>query len=190
MYKPPIVLLCTYLSMNFCFAATNINESNPQASTIIDMMKNENSSEKITLTQDEYNAFKKFLKNNISNKENIKSKNKTKDEDYIQSINNYLKNGYYTIQPNDTLISIAEKFHINVNDIIKTNNILEINKIKVGQKIILADIIKPKNYTVNFGDSLLGISKKFNVNINDLIKINNLNSRDLIKAGDVLKLPR
>ncbi|WP_373359106.1 LysM domain-containing protein [Acinetobacter lactucae] len=51
-------------------------------------------------------------------------------------MNDYIKNGYYTIQPNDTLISIAKKFHISVNDIILLNDFPEINKIKVGQKLI------------------------------------------------------
>lgn len=40
----------------------------------------------------------------------------------------------YIVQRNDNLINIAEKFKVDINDLIKLNNIVD-GKIKIGQMI-------------------------------------------------------
>jgi LysM repeat protein len=49
--------------------------------------------------------------------------------------------------------------------------------------------VEPVYYTVEPGDSLFAISKKFNLNMAELMKINNITNPDKVNAGDVIQLP-
>ncbi|WP_373358423.1 hypothetical protein ACEN3H_01505 [Acinetobacter lactucae] len=62
MYKL-IVLVCTYLVINHCSAASNgFDEPDTPTKKILEVMERENRLEKITLTAEEYNEFKKFYR--------------------------------------------------------------------------------------------------------------------------------
>ena len=87
----------------------------------------------------------------------------------------------YIVQKGDTLYSISKKLNISV-DMLKSLNKLKTNDIYVGQQLIL---VEPENqvkydiYTVKKGDSLWSISQKYNISVNDLIKLNNLDNLTL-----------
>ncbi len=107
----------------------------------------------------------------------------------------------YRVRKNDTLWDIAQRSGVHITDIIKLNNIKN-SIIKPGQKLFLykepekvyakAKAAAPKaakaedngNYhTVKSGDSLWSISKKYDVSIKELRKMNRLSRRSLIKPG-------
>lgn len=97
----------------------------------------------------------------------------------------------YIVKKGDTLYSISRKLNISV-DTLKSLNKLNSNDIYVGQQLIL---VKPENqveydiYTVKKGDSLWSISQKYNITVNELIKLNNLNNTTL-QINQTLKVPK
>ena len=100
----------------------------------------------------------------------------------------------HTVKSGETLGKIAQKYKCSVTDLKRWNN-LQSTTIKVGQKL---KVYPPENqnvttssgtttYTVKSGDSLWSIAKKYNVTVDHIKKLNNLNSNDL-KVGQKLKL--
>ena len=106
-------------------------------------------------------------------------------------------NNSYTVQPGDTLYSIALKYNTTPNAIINKNNLVS-NTLLVGQVLEIpsdvestgdtSDVIEPNTYIVQKGDSLYSISRKYGISINDIKNTNNLSS-DVLIVGQVLKIP-
>lgn len=99
----------------------------------------------------------------------------------------------YIVKSGDTLYGIANKFNTTVNDIKQLNN-LTTNNLSIGQSLKIPEIEAPSStenninyYKVKSGDTLYSIAKKFNINVNKLKDINNLNS-NLISIGQNLKV--
>ena len=101
----------------------------------------------------------------------------------------------YTVQKGDTLYKIALKYNTTVKKIMDLNN-LSTSNISVGQVIRIPetytkeeDFYLPSytNYTIKKGDTLYGISKKYNVPVDTLIKDNSLTSSSL-KVGQILRI--
>lgn len=97
----------------------------------------------------------------------------------------------YRVKSNETLDDIARMFHTNKEYIEDLNNLYYSESLREGM-----DIIVPKNktkyfdtYTINKGDTLYAISKKYNINPNLLASINGLNLDDYIYQNQVLLLP-
>ena len=82
----------------------------------------------------------------------------------------------------------------NIDDITTHKEVSNGRKIDVDNRAFKAvinrieELLKPKiNYEVGRGDTLYSISKRFNISVQDLKRINNLTS-DVIKIGQKLKI--
>ena len=89
----------------------------------------------------------------------------------------------YYVKRGDTLYSIAKRYDVSVDEIIKLNN-LSNNNLSIGQmlKIPVSIMVPDTNYDtyiVKSGDTLYSISKRFNISVDELIKINNLSGTNL-----------
>lgn len=103
----------------------------------------------------------------------------------------------YVVQKGDSLYSIASKYNTTVNDIKSYNNLTS-NILSIGQTlripskdtiIIEPDTAAPTNtYTVQYGDTLYSIARNNNLDVNELIRLNNLTDYELY-VGQILKLP-
>ncbi len=95
--------------------------------------------------------------------------------------NNSSNKNQYIVQRGDTLYSIALKNNTTVDKLRELNN-LNTNTLTIGQILALpieTNIEEYDIYIVKKGDSLWSISRKFNIDINDLIELNNLNDLTL-----------
>ncbi|WKW18499.1 LysM peptidoglycan-binding domain-containing protein [Campylobacter fetus subsp. fetus] len=93
----------------------------------------------------------------------------------FKSFNNDQKFQIYSVKKGDTIAKIASKWRVGTKDIQKYN---EIAKLSPNSQIIIpvskntAPIFE--NYKVKKGDTLIGISKKFDVEVKEIIKANNI----------------
>jgi len=103
-----------------------------------------------------------------------------------EDTNNY---EYYTVVKGDTLYEIANKYGLTVNELKALNNLTS-NNLSIGQRLIVGKTTStPTNlYTVQKGDTLYSIAKKYNVSVDALKSINNLNNNTL-SIGQTLIIP-
>ena len=96
--------------------------------------------------------------------------------------------GTYTVQRGDTLRKIADRFGINVNDLIAANpQIRNPNLIFAGQVISLP--AGPSTYTVVRGDTLKIIAARFGTSVETLLALNSqVTNVNLIYVGQVLRV--
>lgn len=103
----------------------------------------------------------------------------------------------YIVQKGDTLYSISKRFQIPISDLKRINN-LETDTLTIGQVLYLKDKEEEETplpgpipgtyYTVEKGDTLYSISRKFNTSIEDIIEANSLTTNTL-SIGQQLYIP-
>lgn len=98
----------------------------------------------------------------------------------------------YLIKEGETLEDIASKFNTSVDMILNINDIYSREYLRAGEEIIV-----PKNqesyftyYTVNQGDTLYQIARKYNINPSLLALLNGLNMEDYIYPNQRLIIPK
>ena len=91
----------------------------------------------------------------------------------------------YTVQKGDSLYSIARDFNTTVDELKSLNN-LESNLLSIGQilKIPTFQTLET-TYTVEKGDSLYSIARKYGTTVDKLKQLNNLSS-NLLNIGQIL----
>ena len=152
------------------------------------MQRNTGDTESLTI---EY-GFLDSKKDDVSQ---LKNDYKRYAEAVIRALTDYIGVPYstgeatdlYTIKKGDTLYAIALKNNTTVDKIKELNNLTS-NTLSIGQKIrIPGKEVVGKSYTVKPGDTLYGISKRYNVSIDTLKSLNNLTS-DILSIGQILAL--
>ncbi len=108
----------------------------------------------------------------------------------------------YTVRRGDTLTSIARRFRTTVDALVRTNRIPNPNLIRVGQVLQLppgsglppparppAPPPAARRYTVQRGDTLFAIARRFGTTVDTLVRLNRIANPNLIRVGQVLQLP-
>lgn len=99
----------------------------------------------------------------------------------------------YTVKPGDTLYQIASQNNTTVQAIKDLNNLTS-NTISIGQILRLpsTELIEvpttTTNYTIQSGDTLYSIAKKYETTVDRIKQLNNLTTNTL-SIGQVLKIP-
>ena len=98
----------------------------------------------------------------------------------------------YIINGNDTIDIIAKKFKTTPNTILDINNIYDANMIREGMEIIVPTNLKEyfTTYTINEGDNLYQIARRYNINPTLLAAVNGLNEADYIYPKQELLIPK
>ncbi len=93
----------------------------------------------------------------------------------------------HIVSPGDTLFNIAPKYNTTIENILKFNNIPNMNLIYPGQRIVIP--LSPPEaiiYTVKPGDTLYTIARRYGTIVNNLINFNYLTPPYIIYPGQQL----
>lgn len=103
-----------------------------------------------------------------------------------------LNKDVYIVKRGDTLYSIARDNNISVAELKQLNN-LSNNTIYIGQQLLLKPQFeeeKPNDndnlYIVQKGDTLYSISRKFNISVDTIKRLNKLNSNDIFVGQQLI----
>jgi len=94
----------------------------------------------------------------------------------------------YTVQPGDTLQSIANAYNISVNTLLWANDLTSSSTIKVGQSLT----VLPTDgvlHVVKSGDTISAIAQTYKAQADGIISYNDLANQDDIYIGDILIVP-
>ena len=94
----------------------------------------------------------------------------------------------YIVQRGDSLYSIAEQFHTTIADLRQINESQQENRFTPVQSILLPTGIRSfvEVYLVQPGDTLFGISKRFNTSVGIIQGLNEISDSTHIEAGQSL----
>ena len=118
---------------------------------------------------------------------------------------------YYRVRRGDSLSTIASKFGISVKDLKRANGGMRTSRLLAGQKIIIpinkkTTYFQNVSYTgkalayryhiVSRGENVIGIAKRYNVSVDDIVRANKLKRKKSgeriivpIQSGQKLKIP-
>ena len=137
-----------------------------------------------------------FYSNSLLSEENIKSKN-FNDENDMQSTLKTESFGeviIHVVKKGDTLSSISKKYSIEKESIIKVNKLVDENYIFIGQNLKIVENLIPENnndtyyHEIKKGENLTEIAEKYNISLNKLVEINNIENQNILEVGTKLKL--
>ena len=97
----------------------------------------------------------------------------------------------YTVGYNETLSDIAKRFNTTKEELLSVNNIYDEGMLRAGMDIavpISNDYFT--TYTVNSGDNLYAIARRYNINPTLLAALNGLNMDDYIYPNQKIMIPK
>jgi len=164
------------------------------------LILNDKELKKITSKKDKKD--KKLSKSNskkstkISTNDNKKSKKLSKkSSENSKKLSKSKKNKVYKVVSGDTIFSIARKYKVSISDLVKLNKLSNKRLIHPGDEIKIPSngyleaakrAVATNNktvYTVQKGDTLYSIAKKFNMKVKKLRSLNNLIKNPKLKPG-------
>ena len=103
---------------------------------------------------------------------------------------------FIIVKSGDTLSEIALKYNTSYQYLAKINNIPNANLIYIGEKIYVPNSLTNtlhdtghSLYIVKRGNTLTQISQIYDVSINSIVSLNNIQNPNLIFAGEILRIP-
>lgn len=99
----------------------------------------------------------------------------------------------YIVKPGDSIISIAKRLNVRVEDLIRENHLENIYYLVPGMELIIPDIsnLEPFNYyVVQKEDNLYQIGKRYGISAEVLAEINGLELNEYIYPGQRLLVPK
>ncbi|MCU7835632.1 MAG: LysM peptidoglycan-binding domain-containing protein [gamma proteobacterium symbiont of Taylorina sp.] len=112
---------------------------------------------------------------------------------------NSSKNGLYKVRQGDSFWSISRKFKLSHKKLALINGLSTTDTLSIGQLLKVQNSenktkgqqkhqVKIITYKVKKGDSLYGISRRFDVSVNELKTWNQLNNKHLLQPGQKIKV--
>lgn len=100
----------------------------------------------------------------------------------------------YEVQRGDTLSGIAQAYGVGSRELMNVNNIGNANQLYVGRKLKVPVTDKltveyDLKYTVKRGDTLSQIAHAHKINVNELMRVNNIKNANQLYVGKELTVP-
>ncbi len=98
----------------------------------------------------------------------------------------------YRLKRGDNLSRIARRYGVNVSLLKQVNNIYDVTRLQIGQKILVPVSGSSKvmmTHTVRKGETLSSISRRYHTNITTLKNINGVRNVKTLQIGQQLKVP-
>ena len=96
----------------------------------------------------------------------------------------------YTIKKGDNLYSIAKNYNITLDELINFNQ-QGSTLLHIGEQLLIPINNQTNNniqYVIKPGDTLYNIAKRYNTNVDEIKKNNNLNT-NMLKIGETILIP-
>ncbi len=100
---------------------------------------------------------------------------------------NHNENAIYTVQAGDSIYSIASYFGVSV-DTIMTFNHMPKKMVHVGD-VLEVPSVSGVLYEIEKGDTMIGIAKKYDIDIDDLTLYTGLSANEKLTVGEEIFLP-
>jgi murein DD-endopeptidase MepM/ murein hydrolase activator NlpD len=99
----------------------------------------------------------------------------------------------YIVQEGDSLWDIAVRFKVSMDDLAKANGISDPSQLVVGQRLVIPGLSGIQGVlttgTVSYGETLRSLSRRYQVPVETLSKLNHLTSPNELYAGSTLIIP-
>ncbi len=98
----------------------------------------------------------------------------------------------HTVKSGETYWIISKKYGVDLQKLLFTNNADENSLLYVGDKVVIPSTNQTyghTTYTVQKSDTYWTVSKKFNVDFTELLKLNGANDKSYLNIGQVIKIP-
>lgn len=103
----------------------------------------------------------------------------------------------HVVQSGETMYGIARKYNVQADEVTRLNKLGDSSKLKAGQKLLIPETVVKKDIspswtletlTVEKGDTLFGLAKKYAMSVDELRKINGLSKSSTLKYGQKIKV--
>ena len=98
----------------------------------------------------------------------------------------------YIIKNGDTLENIARSYNISKEYLIDINNLYYIDDFKEGRELIVPKVndVYFNTYTIEKGDTLYSIARKYNINPDLLSSLNGIDKNEYIYPNQEIMVPK
>lgn len=93
----------------------------------------------------------------------------------------------HVVSAGETLWQIANRYAVNMNSIVKINELPNANQLVVGQSLVIPKPVT--THVVKYGETLWSISQKYGVTIPAIIQASQLANPNLLYPGTTLSIP-
>lgn len=99
----------------------------------------------------------------------------------------------YIVQEGDSLWDIALRFKVSMDDLAKANGISDPSQLVVGARLVIPGLTGIQGVlttsTVSYGETLRSLSRRYQVSVDILSKLNHLTSPNELYAGSTFVIP-